>query len=453
MSYQEALGLLKTRVKIFSPIANRGLQKRNDDLSRVRRWGKALGHDRKTFDVIHVTGTKGKGTTCAWTQALIQSYFQSNSINAKVGRYTSPHLYTPRERIAINSVQVSENVFAKHFFQVWNTILADVNGNSESMPGFLQFMALLSAEIFNRVGVAVAVYEVHAGGRFDATNMWDDTMVCGFNTIALDHVPMLGNNVKEIARNKAGILKSGCRAFSVQQSNDARQELEAEAAQLKCDLNFVETNESLIPKDPSGKDLRPADLNNLQLAIELANAYLFSKHNGRLSSKHVAEAMHIYNLPGRAQILEETESSTRWYLDIAHNDISIPVALDWFISEVWQAGHHPRVLIFGASSAQRNTDDVVRTLVRSCIARGFTFDEIVLASHQSSLDESILFTKDVACRTMDLWKEMKVVPSFQTIEQAIKSIRHADLGYQVLITGSAHLVSSAMLAMQSQTER
>ncbi|KAL8392541.1 hypothetical protein RB599_005171 [Gaeumannomyces hyphopodioides] len=442
MSYKEAVRLAATRFKNikYVPAAELQLQPGRLDLTKVRRWVKALGLERTSFDVIHVTGTKGKGNTCAWTQALLQSYFRSNSIAARVGRYTSPHLTTPRERMVIGSSLVSEAVYAERFFHVWNTILADVGGKEDDMPGFLQLMALLSADVFTHEKVDVVVYEVHAGGRVDATNMWDDrTVVCGFNTIGLDHVPLLGNNVAEIARNKAGIMKPGCRAFSVPQLPEARQQLEAEAAQLGCPITFLDPACAQIPTDRVDRtDLQLAALRgNLALSIELANAYLESRFEGRLSDDDIAETMRTYRLPGRMQVVEEPESQTRWYLDIAHNDISIPVALDWFISE---------------TSKHRDAVNLINVFTRHCRARDIAFDRIILSAHTNIITGKPMFAPESAEETAPLWSELAPVEISPSIHEALRSAQTTDNpdGSHVFIVGSSHLVSSALKSMQDK---
>ncbi|KAL8305606.1 hypothetical protein RB600_008475 [Gaeumannomyces tritici] len=464
MSYKEAVRLAATRFKNikYVPAAEVQLQPGRLDLTKVRRWVKALGLERTSFDVIHVTGTKGKGNTCAWTQALLQSYFRSNSIAARVGRYTSPHLTTPRERMVIGSSPVSEAVYADRFFHVWNTILADVGGKEDEMPGFLQLMALLSADVFAHEKVDVAVYEVHAGGRVDATNMWDDrTMVCGFNTIGLDHVPLLGNNVAEIARNKAGIMKPGCRAFSVPQLPEAREQLEAEASHLGCPITFLDPTYAQVPTDRTDRAALqlPALRGNLALSIELANAYLESRFEGRLSDDDIAETMRTYQLPGRMQVVEEPESQTRWYLDIAHNDISIPVALDWFISEVrkfdGEASPRPRrtrTLVFGQASKHRDAVNLINVFARHCRARDITFDRIILSAHANIITGKPMFAPESAKETAPLWRELAPVEISPSIHEALRSAQTTDNsdGSHVLVVGSSHLVSSALKIMQDK---
>lgn len=364
--------------------------------------------------------------------------------------------------MVIGPAPVSEAVFADRFFHVWNAILADVDGKEDDMPGFLQLMALLSADVFTYEKVDVAVYEVHAGGRVDATNMWDDrTVVCGFNTIGLDHVPLLGSNVAEIARNKAGIMKSSCRAFSVPQLPEAREQLEAEAAQLGCPITFIDPARAQIPSDLAGRtDLQlPAQRGNLALSIELANAYLESRFGGRLSDDDIAETMRTYQLPGRMQVVEEPGSKTRWYLDIAHNDISVTVALDWFISEVRKfdgetslGPRRTRTLIFGQTSTHRSAVNLINAFTRHCRTRDIVFDRVILSAHTDIITGKSMFAPEYAEKTAHLWKEVGAVDISPPIHEALRTAQITDNpdGSHVLVVGSSHLVSSALKSMQNQ---
>lgn len=110
-----------------------------------------------------------------------------------------------RERIRIDFRPLSERAFARYFFEVWDAMKEKVDGE-KSMPGYLQLLALLSVHAFNQEGVDVSIFEVHAGGRKDATNMFDQPVACGFTTIGLDHTDILGESIESIAWHKSGIL-------------------------------------------------------------------------------------------------------------------------------------------------------------------------------------------------------------------------------------------------------
>ncbi|KAI6352796.1 hypothetical protein MCOR25_009290 [Pyricularia grisea] len=505
-SYQEALRLLTSRSRAFRKVITDAGGKprppRGNDVG-MREWLTALGHDRtKTpFDVIHVTGTKGKGGTCAWTDALLRAHLKSRAAGPraavgsqqqqqqqklKVGLYTSPHIVSERERIRIDFAPVSEDTFARHFFDVWNALLNHVGGGVDDMPGYLQLLALLSVQIFRNEGVAVAIYEVHAGGRFDATSLWDRPVACGFNTIGLDHVGLLGNNVSEIAWNKAGIMRKGTTAISVPQIPEAREQLEAEAKLLNCPLTFIDqADEQTIPSEAGqirSELLLPGPRYNLALATRLANTYLEARLGSKLGKEDILQAIHDYQWPGRFQVVQVPGQQIRWYLDLAHNDLSLPVALNWFFTEASkfdkaqpgqssqsaatskvdissQSVPRTKVLIFGHQSHFRETAPMAETVVRHCNAHGLDFDHVILASHSHRVSGKQVFGYDSALEIMEIWKGMagspevtwsaSIAEAIETANQIGPRVPGEAVGAHCLIVGSSHLISSAISAMPS----
>lgn len=294
----------------------------------------------------------------------------------KIGLYTSPHLITERERIRINFHPLSEQVFARFFFEIWDKLAAPDGEND--MPGYLQLLALLSVHAFKREMVDVTIYEVHAGGRKDATNVFDQPVASGFTPIGLDHTDLLGPTIENIAWHKSGIMKHGTPAFSVVQENAARIVLEKEAAILGCPLQFVGISGDL-PDDPN---LRlEVQKKNASLAISLANAYL-SRNNAQLSPRDIHVGISQCCWPGRFHRIEHGMS--RWYLDCAHNLLSLPAALEWFKSEVRSSTrvepncqHYTRILVFGHESA-RDSSDLIKFIVQYCQDHDFPFDSVIL---------------------------------------------------------------------------
>jgi len=297
-----------------------------------------------------------------------------------VGLYTSPHLVTERERIRINFEPISEKLFADYFFEVWDTLRG--RGTEQcDMPGYLQLLMLLSVHAFHKEEVDMAIYEVHAGGRKDATNVFHRPVACGFTTIGLDHVDLLGPTVEDIARHKAGIMKRGCPAFSVFQSEAAaKQVLETEASSIRCPLEFIDIYGNL----PDKPNLRQEpQKKNASLAIRLANAYL-SRDNRQLSTKDIDVGISECNWPGRFQILNRR--SNVWFLDIAHNALSLPVALSWFHSEtalMRTTGElqRRRILIFGHEST-RDTAELIHIITEFCSEQDFRFGLIILSPYK-----------------------------------------------------------------------
>jgi folylpolyglutamate synthase len=157
------------------------------------------------LNVIHVAGTKGKGSTCSYTERILRN------AGLKTGLFTSPHLVQVRERIRINGVPISEPLFVRYLQETWDKLSdIDLIGGEEStnrMPTYFRFLTLMAFHAFLQEKVDVAVIEVGIGGLFDATNVIDRPIVCAITSLGLDHVKLLGNSLTLIARHKAGIMK------------------------------------------------------------------------------------------------------------------------------------------------------------------------------------------------------------------------------------------------------
>ncbi len=178
----------------------------------------ALGNPHQNLRVIHVAGTKGKGSTCAMTAAILQA------AGYRTGLYTSPHLISYCERIQIDGRPISRKKFARQVARV-KKIIVDCPPASDGE--FRTTFEILTAAAFLEFAdrkVDVAVVETGLGGKLDATNVVTPD-VAVLTTISLDHVEILGNTVAKIARDKAGIIKKGCTVIVGPQPKAAMQEI------------------------------------------------------------------------------------------------------------------------------------------------------------------------------------------------------------------------------------
>lgn len=227
--------------------------------------------DLNRLNVVHVVGTKGKGTTCAFVNSILQRYKQTVGRPRKIGLYTSPHLVAARERIRINSEPISEEKFTKYFFEVWNALESSArreNLDPALKPPYFRFLTLMSFHVFMREGVNTAIYEVGVGGELDSTNIIEQPIVTGITTLGIDHVSTLGDTIDKIAWHKAGIFKSGSPAFLVNQLPDAMKVLEQRATEKGVGLDVISIHPAL-----QNVDIKPAEdfqKLNASLAISLS---------------------------------------------------------------------------------------------------------------------------------------------------------------------------------------
>ncbi|KAJ2920152.1 hypothetical protein MD484_g370, partial [Candolleomyces efflorescens] len=191
-----------------------------------------LPEQLNALNVVHITGTKGKGST----SAFVDSILRSAKPDWKVGLYTSPHLVAVRERIRINGQPISEELFTKYFFEVWDRLQSNTARALEStsvMPGYFRFITLLAFHTFLECKVDATVLEVGVGGTYDSTNVVPKPVVTGVTALGIDHVGVLGKTLEEIAWQKGGIFKEGVPAHTVSQPSSALEVLRRRSQELK----------------------------------------------------------------------------------------------------------------------------------------------------------------------------------------------------------------------------
>ncbi len=171
-------------------------------LERVERALDALGHPERTYDVLHVGGTNGKGSTCAMAAAALRA------AGHRVGLYTSPHLVRFNERVEVDGVPISDAALAAVVDEIRRGCPWHDGGAESDRLTYFEFATLVGLLHLARERVRVAVVEVGLGGRFDATNAVVPR-VTAIARIGLDHTQLLGDTVEQIAFEKAGIFKAG----------------------------------------------------------------------------------------------------------------------------------------------------------------------------------------------------------------------------------------------------
>ena len=203
-------------------------------LARLRSLLKRLGDPQASARTVHITGSKGKGSTARMIAALIES-----GSTGPVGLFTSPHLHTPRERIAIDGAPISEPEFA-HLATELRRHAETENANHADDPlTTFELLTALAFLVFRERGCDWQVVEVGLGGTLDATNVLDRKALCVFTPISLEHTAILGSTTAAIATDKAGILRRGCRAAIGLQDFSAGQVLSRACDELGVPFEYV----------------------------------------------------------------------------------------------------------------------------------------------------------------------------------------------------------------------
>jgi dihydrofolate synthase/folylpolyglutamate synthase len=323
MSYAAALAQLNAMApELFS---KPGQPRRKFSLEQVRTLLAALGDPQTRFRSVLIAGTNGKGSTASTLASILAE------AGLRTGLYTSPHLERVNERIRIGRDLITDDEFARRFFEVDDTaqkLMAE--GGLPQLPSFFECLTALAFLHFAEAGVDIAVLEVGMGGRLDATNVVDP-LLSVITDISLDHMEWLGSTIGQIAREKAGILRRGGTLVTLPQHPEASQVLGEVAAEL--DVRAVSATPYMPPVRVRGAEAYPVEV--LGTTIELASP-LHGMHQHRNTALAVAAAIELqqgYGLPVTPAAIElgvrrtvwpgRLERITRagmdWILDVAHN--------------------------------------------------------------------------------------------------------------------------------------
>ncbi|MFI6540920.1 bifunctional folylpolyglutamate synthase/dihydrofolate synthase [Nonomuraea sp. NPDC050547] len=205
-------------------ILERGVEwKFEPTLDRIAALLDLLGSPQRAYPVVHIAGTNGKTSTARMVEALLRER------NLRVGRFTSPHLVSMRERICVDGVPLSEERFAEVYEEIAPYV--ELNDTTGRRIQFFELLTAMAFAAFADTPVDVAVVETGMGGTWDATNVVDG-QVNIITPISLDHTERLGPDVASIAGEKAGIIKAGSTTVLAQQELEAAEVLMRRAADV-----------------------------------------------------------------------------------------------------------------------------------------------------------------------------------------------------------------------------
>uniref|UniRef100_A0A8D8TKL0 tetrahydrofolate synthase n=1 Tax=Cacopsylla melanoneura TaxID=428564 RepID=A0A8D8TKL0_9HEMI len=336
--------------------------------------------DIKKLNVIHISGTKGKGSTCAYCESILRSHGFST------GFFSSPHLIEVRERIKLNGQPISYEKFTSYFWTVYNALYAN-RSHPDDMPAYFKFLTVMSFYVFVKEKPDVCIVEVGIGGLYDNTNIVPNTAVVGITSLGYDHTQVLGNTIEQIAVQKAGIMKPDCIAITSGlhsvDTTRCKQILLNTSNTINCVL--LEAPASLFNYNWKQQPLEQ-DWNNtiksvnISLAIQLAFLWMFKMNkSGTLSGQvnqmidKLLATQHRHSLPlgpgfeidsktyrgikqcvwpGRVQVVYKNK--LKYFLDGAHTIDSLEICSHWFQNKSQaEAGFEPhsiqRILVFNVT--------------------------------------------------------------------------------------------------------
>ncbi|KAH9648953.1 Folylpolyglutamate synthase [Citrus sinensis] len=399
-SYENAMQALSSLITRQKRGEQSHIAGRYGKLQRMSMYLKILGLEDRIAElkVIHVSGTKGKGSTCTFCEAILRE------CGFRTGLFTSPHLIDVRERFRINGLDITEDKFLFYFWECWHLLRENVTEDLP-MPPLFQFLTVLAFKIFVCEQVDVAIIEVGLGGEKDSTNVIKEPVVCGVTSLGMDHMEVLGNTLNDIAFHKAGIFKPQIPAFTVPQLSEAMSVLQDRALELMVPL---EVAAPLDIEKLKGLELSLSgdhQLVNAGLAVSLSECWLrrtgnwekVSHNDGQgadlpdafvrgLSTAHLlGRAQIVYDIslvPNSSGLFENSSGELIFYLDGAHTAESMEACAKWFSSVVKGSGNSS-LSSMSSTTKTNNMEEVVQR-------NGYIGHKMEKTKHANKISKQIL---------------------------------------------------------------
>jgi dihydrofolate synthase/folylpolyglutamate synthase len=408
----------------------------NLGLERIEKLLANLSYPHHQVPIIHVAGTNGKGSVCAYLSSVL------TAAGYRVGRYISPHLVSWNERICINDKPISLQELESTILQVKSVISLD--GESPT-----QFEVITAAAwlYFAQQKVDIAVIEVGLGGRLDATNVCDRPLVSIITSISREHWQVLGPTLADIAGEKAGILKPNCPAVIGQLPPEAMAVVKKRIQELNCLSVFPEAAKELETTktrrtrreeeerwvEYEGIEFPLGLLGDFQLsnsALAIAALQFLQQQGWEISSEAIVSGMGAAKWPGRLQWVNWQDH--RILIDGAHNPAAA-IALRHYINSL-----NPQSVtwIIGMLSTKDHAD-VFQALLRP----NDQLHLVPVPDHSSANPE------DLATLAQQFCPQLSLIQTYPNLTSALEIAVPSNQGLTVLC-GSLYLLGYFFQLMQ-----
>ena len=372
-------------------------------LENMRRLIAAMPPPDQVPTTIHVVGTNGKGSTCAFAESMVRAH------GMKVGLFSSPHLVHYSERIQVDRQPIPEADYERLLGEL-RVLVRDW----EPHPSFFELTLALALRYFYEQSIDYLILETGLGGRLDATNALEPRHVSVITPISLDHTSILGDTLAKIATEKAGIMREGVPIVSASQAPEALEALLAAADSLENGVHVV--------TEPTHSELGLlGEHQRVNAAVALASVQASGL---AMNEEKVQLGLRTTQWPGRFQRLGAED---RYVVDGAHNHAAIEALV-----QTWQKhyGAEKATVIFGCTKEKPATK----------------FLEML-----SSISDQLIFTGFRSSRAQDPISVQGLTPIDRTPNIGAALSRAKNSPNRVLITGSLFLIGEAIAALAGHT--
>jgi dihydrofolate synthase/folylpolyglutamate synthase len=407
------------------------------NLDRMKKLLSLLDNPHKKIQTVHVAGTKGKGSTCT----MLAKMLEANGF--KVGLYTSPHVVTLHERIAINSQLISESEMLGLINRVYAPV-ESIAKNSDA-PTFFEIMTALAFMYFADNNVDIAVIETGLGGRLDSTNVVEPKVV-GITSLSIDHQMQLGKTIELIAQEKAGIFKKGVPIVTVPQDPAAMKVLKKQALELKSPISITGADIDFSCRFESSREFGPhtricvttptsrfehlrvplpGEHQAMNCGLALAMLDKLKACGFKIDDEKAVSGLKDVTMPGRMEIIC---NDPRIMVDAAHNAASIRALIQAIGQHI---PYDSMVMIFGCN-ADKDVNGMLEQLQYGADKVIFTRSNCPRAMHPQDLADKYNEICGKMCQTaLTLREAMRIAQS---------AVGREDL---ICVTGSFYLVGQA----------
>lgn len=415
----------------------------------------SLGNPQEQVPIVHVAGTNGKGSVCAYVASMLQA------AGYRVGRYTSPHLVSWTERIYFNGQPIALDVLECLLQEV-----IEVGRSQQPIPTQFELMTAAAYLYFAQQSADIAVIEVGLGGRLDSTNVCDRPLVSVITSISRDHCQVLGDTLAEIAWEKAGILKPDCPAVIGQLPPEANSVVYRRAAALGCSTVYPEPARDLGDGWAEYRGLEGYEFETdsadpdeiglvhvlasiryqlpLQGAVQLHNSALaiaaiqvLREQGWEISDESIVNGIAKTRWPARLQWLKWGDRSI--LVDGAHNPASAAALRDFV--DRWLARQQATPTVHWVMGMLSNKEHPA--IFEALLRAGDRLYLVPVPDHNSAIPANLLILAQTICPDL---ASGSIYPDVETGLKAATSKPPDDL---VVLCGSLYLVGNFLGQVQA----